>query len=1164
MSTNPFTAPNITGWPAPVIGTYTAGDSSITVSWTFPSSDPPEISTDLFCIYLDGNPSYKIPQSEDNPPGSNIFSYTISGLTNGTYYDITIVAVAVILSNVFETLYGSSEPLEFKTMPVGPPTGTTTVTATPSNGQVTLGWSTPSNDGGATISYILEYNTTGYLGPWTSLANMPASANAYIVPGLTNGTTYYFQVAATNTYGTSPYYGNSATPVTNPTIPQNFTGTAINGGVTLSWIAPEKIGASSISAYNLQYSAYPSGQWSDTYQYNATTFTVTVSSFSNGADLTNGTPYYFQILAENNAGLLSAYATTSATPSTTPGQVVNLSPTSGNTEITISWTAPAPSDTGGAAITGYIINYNNTTGYSGIGPWTSLATLSVSALTKTITELTNGTTYYFQVAAVNISGTGTYTTTSATPSTVPGVVTSLTGTVVSTGINLSWEEGSTGGSSISSYKVSYNTTSLTGQWLYITSVDASIFAYSFTSVSSGTYQYYFKIVAVNSNGPSEGATTSVIIATAPTIPRNFTATGINGGVNLSWEAPHTIGALSITSYNLQYSANPSVSWSQSYHYSATTLTTSLTGLTNGTLYYFQILAENNAGLYSEYTSYTSTTATPSTIPDPPVITISDPYSNQTCILTWNIPDDGGSAITGYDLQYSTSSSGSWSSVTPQLHPNNVTHTFNNLTNDVKYYFQIAAINTNGSSYSNIKNDTPSVTSKPPSLITATAITSSSATISWTAPSLPITSGNPVTKYYIQWTDVSSNSTNGDNSTTTTYVIPNLTYSTQYGIQISSINGSGIGALSNPPVYFTTLSNLPSVPTNLSITGCNTGYYNSIILKWIAPHYDGSGPITNYIIYYRPTDYPTTWNSYNTNSNDTTTIQKVPSINISYDFKVAAENSAGIGGFSSIISGSANNPPSPPMNLVASTTESGLIVLMWVPSVQTPPEYISYYFIEYKINSFGGWSKFNANIPIDVTEVVLDDPNIANNLLYLFRVYAVNSAGAQSDSSNIASAMSYNNSLPMYLWSRFSPNCGSNVTTATSPSTDNLEQKMLRKASVLQYFNIGALNFSTKQMWAMAARNQLTRKKGYATQTQDYTNANTTNMTNPTVPNIGLKEVNNILTCWTPQSTVICNPSSASNVPGQIKSLCFSLKAPYNNYRNPKTYGSGGTKLMLLF
>ena len=412
------------------------------------------------------------------------------------------------------------------------------------------------------------------------------------------------------------------------------------------------------------------------------------------------------------------------------------------------------------------------------------------------------------------------------------------------------------------------------------------------------------------------------------------------------------------------------------------LSYTFSGLTNGIQYDFQVSALNING----ESSYSTTSAIPSTTPDPPVMTVSAPYSNQMSTVIWNIPYDGGDPLWSYDLQYSTSASGPWVSVSSSLPSTQVTYTFYNLTNDIEYFFQIAAINDNGyGSYSSIVNDTPSVISKPPSLITATQITSSSIALSWTAPSLPITSGNPVTEYNIQWTDLSSNITNKDKSPTTTYIITDLRYATQYGIQISSINGSGIGALSDLPVYFTTLSNLPSAPTNLSMKGCNTGYYSSIILKWNAPYDDGSSPITNYIIYYRPTDNLTSWNTYSTNSSATTATIKVTSTNILYDFKVLAENSAGVGVFSYTINGSSNNPPSSPTNLVASTTESGLIVLIWGESVQNPPESISYYFIEYKINSFGGWLRFKVNIPGDVAEVILDDPNIANNVLYLFKV-----------------------------------------------------------------------------------------------------------------------------------------------------------------------------------
>ena len=2103
MSTNPWQAPTEPGWSAPVIGNSTAGNSSITVSWTFPSSNPPSIMyTDLFLIYVNGNPYHKVLQSEDNPPGSNIFSYTISGLTNGNKYTVTIVAVGpTIFSNSLITIWGSSQPLIINTIPVGPPTGTTTVTATPSNGQVTLGWSAPSNDGGATISYILEYNTTGYSGPWSALATLPASVYSYIVTGLTNGTTYYFQVAATNTYGTSPYYGNSATPVTNPTIPQNFTGTAINGGVNLSWSAPESIGASYISAYNLQYSTAPSGSWSPTYSYGGT---ITSDSYTS---LTNGTLYYFQLQAENNAGLFSVYATTSATPSTIPGAPVITSSTSNqnqtstvswttpsdnggapvssynlqystsssgpwlpstpytvtatstsytftgltngtlyyfqvaavnisgigtysaqttatpstipgapvitsstsnqNQTSTVSWTAPsdnggspissynlqystsssgewlpstpytvtapitsytftgltngtlyyfqvaavnpsgqgqyssqstnleqstsvatpsttpsapvitsstpnqtqtcivswtAPPDNGGAAITGYYLQYRA----SSSGEWLPTTPYIVSAATtsRTFTGLTNGTEYYFQVAAVNISGVGTYsaqtTNSSATPSTIPGapVITSsdsnenqmsvvswaapsdnggtvITGYILqySTNSNGPWlpslpslplkpspataltytftgltdgviyyfqvaavnlngagpystqtldstarpstvpnaplivfsttrqntistvkwdtlnkyEDGGkpiksynlqystsssgpwlpttpytllapatsytftdltngteyyfqvaainvigtgpysaqssttkaipstisdapvitsstskqnqtstvswtapsdNGGSPISSYNLQYSTnlsewfpktphtlsestssytftdltngteyyfqiaainangrskystqttnstatpstiptypvitysisnqnqtstviwtepsdnggspissynlqysTSSSGPWLpttpytllapatsytftdltngtlyyfqvaavnltngqgpyssqtanstatpsttpsapiinsattyqnqtstvswtapsdnggaaissynlqYSTSssgpwlptsttpytVNAATTSYTFTGLTNGTL-YYFQVAAVNSSGvgtysaqttisrampssapvppvitssmsnqnqtstvswtePSDNggapvssynlqystsssgpwlpstpynvtaATTSytftgltngttyyfqiaavnltngqgaysqqtaISISLPSTIPSytvitsstsnqnqtstvswtapsdnggapvssynlqystsssgpwlpttpytvtapitSYTFTGLTNGTlyyfqvaavnpsgqgqyssqstnleqststatpsttpsapvitssasnqnqtsTVSWTAPSDNGGATISSYNLQYSTSSSGPWLPTTPYTVTAPITSytFTGLTNGTLYYFQVAALNISGVgtYSTQTtistatpstipdpptnlygdgssengiiylswnapdydggapitsynlqycisstemwikmppyiissvtvltytftgltngtqydfqiaavningesSYSTNSSTPSTTPDPPVITITNPYNNQTCTVMWNIPYDGGVPISSYNLQYSTSVSGPWVSVSSYLSPTQVTYTFNNLTNDIQYYFKIAAINENGyGNYSAIVNDTPSITSKPPSLINSTAITSSSISLSWNTPSLPSTSSNNVTEYYIQWTDLSSNNTNSGKSSTTTYTITNLTYSTKYEVKISSINGSGIGVLSESPIYFTTLSNLPSAPTNLSITRCATRHYNSIILKWTAPYDSGGSPITNYIIYYRPTENPIAWNTYSTNSDATTATIKGTSTNVLYDFKVSAENSAGVGVFSYIINGSSNNPPSSPTNLTANTTESGLIILNWVQSFQNPPEYISYYFIEYKIDSFGGWLRFKVNIPGDVAEVILDDPNIANNVLYLFRVYAVNSAGAQSESSNITSAMSYNNNLPMYVGSRYSPNCGSNVTTATSPSTDNLEQQMLRKASVLQYFKTGALNFTTKQLWAMAARNGLTRKKSYATQTQDYTNANTTNMTNPTVPNIGLKEVNNSLTCWTPQSSVICNLSSASNVPGTVKSLCFSLKAPYNNYRNPKTYGSGGTKLLFLF
>jgi hypothetical protein len=65
--------------------------------------------------------------------------------------------------------------------------------------------------------------------------------------------------------------------------------------------------------------------------------------------------------------------------------------------------------------------------------------------------------------------------------------------------------------------------------------------------------------------------------------------------------------------------------------------------------------------------------------------------------------------------------------------------------------------------------------------------------------------------------------------------------------------------------------------------------------------------------------------------------------------------------------------------------------------------------------------------------------------------------------------------------------------------------MQRKSNVLQCSLNGRLNFTKAMLWSMAARNQLTRKKGWASQSDQYTYPNTTNIDD--TPDVGLKEVN---------------------------------------------------------
>ena len=88
-------------------------------------------------------------------------------------------------------------------------------TATAGNATATVRWTAPTDDGGSGISgYSIQVldNTETQVG---ALRTAAAGATSLVVTGLTNGTAYHFQVAATNTAGTGAYSAssNTVTPV---------------------------------------------------------------------------------------------------------------------------------------------------------------------------------------------------------------------------------------------------------------------------------------------------------------------------------------------------------------------------------------------------------------------------------------------------------------------------------------------------------------------------------------------------------------------------------------------------------------------------------------------------------------------------------------------------------------------------------------------------------------------------------------------------------------------------------------------------------------------------------------------------------------------------------------------------------------------------------------
>ena len=140
-----------------------------------------------------------------------------------------------------------------------------------------------------------------------------------------------------------------------------------------------------------------------------------------------------------------------------------------------------------------------------------------------------------------------------------------------------------------------------------------------------------------------------------------------------------------------------------------------------------------------------------------------------------------------------------------------------------------------------------------------------------------------------------------------------------------------------------------------------------------------------------------------------------------------------------------------------------------------------------------------------------------------------------------------NPNPPRLWSRFGYVCPC-PTGQAQCSTDFVKLDERRKAEILKY-KANSSNITKKQQYANAASNRwlTSRKRCWATQTDTYTNPNTS----------ALQRVGDVLECN--NNNVSCSLSSDADVPGKIQTLCYDPTVPLYNYKVTTTYTDGGGK-----
>lgn len=228
------------------------------------------------------------------------------------------------------------------------------------------------------------------------------------------GPTYTYAASLSGAYNdASPTHSRAITlparPASAPTAPGAPTVSAITAtSATVAWSAPASNGAT-LNAH--------AGQVSRNSGFTDVIQSWSVASWQTSralTDLPKGTVLYARVQAHNSVGWSSWSAsrtfttpTTVASAPSTPG-ISAIGPTS----ATVAWSAP--SDSGGAAITGYEIQRATAADFP------DSASVTSSASPSSLTGLLPGTDYYVRVRAINTAGLGDWST-AASFTTLSGV-----------------------------------------------------------------------------------------------------------------------------------------------------------------------------------------------------------------------------------------------------------------------------------------------------------------------------------------------------------------------------------------------------------------------------------------------------------------------------------------------------------------------------------------------------------------------------------------------------------------------------------------------------------------------------------------------------------------------------------------------------------------------
>jgi autotransporter-associated beta strand protein len=568
-------------------------------------------------------------------------AYIDATATNGVTYYYEVASVNVTGTSATNSPFASGTPSAAAPAIPPAPTG---LTATAGDSQAILSWS-PSS--GAAYYFVGRSMTSG--GPYTVVASSLPSTSCTDY-GLTDSNPYYYVVAAVNASGTSPWSAQASTLPMPAAVTQSPPQVAVvnsGGQPYITWT-----GVAGATNYVVQRSTASGGPYTVIYQY-------TVNYYYADTSASPSTTYYYEVASANISGESSFSSPVSIVTPPAPPATVTATP--GNTQVQLNWSAST-------GATSYVVESSTVTG----GPYSIIGTTSGVSFVNS--GLTNGTPYYYVIAAVNTTGTGvTSAEATATPvATVPVAPTGLTASGSTSAIILNWNA-SSGATAYTIYRAS-----VSGGPYTVISSGSSATTYTNSGLSASATYYY--VVAATNSGGSSAYSNQASASTQPGAVGTLTAAAGNTQVQLGWTA-----ASGATSYVVQRSLTGS-NFATIGNASGLSYTDS--NLTNGTKYYYVVagISTTGTGAFSPQANATPTSAVPTA---PTGLTATG--TNDGVILNWT----GPLTATGYIVYQASVSGGPYTEIASGL--TGTTYTNTGLSPFTTYYYVVSATNSGGMS-----------------------------------------------------------------------------------------------------------------------------------------------------------------------------------------------------------------------------------------------------------------------------------------------------------------------------------------------------------------------------------------------------------------------------------------------------------------------------------